>query len=139
DQADRLAGGSQVERTDVQISDLLGRKHGETASATNDTRNVLGIVEMRCNTRTVAQPDGLDHRVNIEQLAQIVCTGKARQVDRQGDRAGVQRRRRLLAQIMLKPVQHVAEQRALGLKIEAIEPVVVEKSAVDRRRPLEQW
>src|SRR5258706_13717425 len=40
---------------------------------------------------------------------------------------------------MTKPVQHIAEQRALGLKIEAVQRIVVEKSSADGCGRFEQW
>src|ERR1700733_3568581 len=49
DQADWLASRGLVQRTDVEILDLIGRKHRESTPSTDHAGQVFCVVEMRGN------------------------------------------------------------------------------------------
>src|SRR5258708_11687067 len=85
-QADRLARRGQIERTDVQIFDLVGRKHGEAAPSAHHAGQVFGIVEMRRNARAVPNPDRFEHRLDRHQGASVLRSRKTRKKYRQGYR-----------------------------------------------------
>ncbi len=57
DEADRLPGRREIDRADVEVRELVGRKQREAAVAGADAGDVLGDVVVRGNARAVADPD----------------------------------------------------------------------------------
>lgn len=111
---------------------------GETASARRDAGEILGVIEMRCDAGAVADPDGFQHRVAGNQAAGIIGHRKARQINGQGHRTGIQDGRALIAYSLTNAIEHLGEQSALGLEIEPIQFFVIREAAVDGRRCLKQ-
>lgn len=131
DQAHRLAGRREVERADVEISDLVRRKHRKSPPAGHYASEVIGVVEMRGNAGAVADPDGLQHRVGGDEAAGVIEGREARQINGQRHRTAIQHRCVASADPLTNAVQHLGQQGALGLEIKSIQCLVIEEAAVD--------
>ena len=140
DQADRLAGRREVDRTDIQVGQLLRREQREAAMAGRHAGDVVGQVVVRRDAAAIAQPDA-GQRLRRRRAAgrqrgqvQVVVRAKAGQavVDRR--RADVVAGRTLdLGE--LEQLLHQRRQRRVGpAEVHAGEVVVVEDAAVDLRR-----
>ena len=129
DQADRLACGREVERTDVKVLQLFGREQREAAAPRDDARDVIRQIVMGGDARAIAQPDAHE-RLAIPEC-EIVLGAKARQarVDRRGP--DIDRRRNLRLALARDFVEHGVQPDAHRLEIEAGEIVAVEEPAAD--------
>src|SRR5512139_1835094 len=61
DEAHRRAGRREIERTDVEVCDLLWREERESATAGDYAADVVPLVEMRWSGDGVAEPDAREH------------------------------------------------------------------------------
>ncbi len=138
DQAHRLARRGEIERTDVEIADLIGRKHGEAAPACRHAGEIFRVVKMRRDAGAIADPDGFQHRLGGNQAAGIVGGGKSRQINGQRHRTGIQSGCALVANSLTYTVKYIGEQGALGLEVKSVQAVVIEKATVDGAGRLEQ-
>ena len=62
DQAGRLPREREVQRTDVEVLELIGREERELASPGDDTGEVLRQVPVRRRPRAIAEPQRDQHR-----------------------------------------------------------------------------
>ena len=67
-QAHRRAGRREIERPDVEIRDLLGRKQREAPPTADHAADVVPLVEMRRRSNRVAEPDSRQNR-GVERLS----------------------------------------------------------------------
>jgi len=76
---DRLTGWRDIERTDIQIAQLIGREYGEAAASGGDAGQIVGQVKVGRNAGTVADPD-IDQRIAGTKNIEIVFGAKAGQI-----------------------------------------------------------
>src|SRR3546814_20149480 len=60
DHAHRLPRRGLVERAEIEVGDLFGRKQYEAADARHDDRDIVRLVEMSGDMRGIARPQPRD-------------------------------------------------------------------------------
>ena len=88
DHADRASRRRIVERTEIEIGELIGREERETAAPDRAASKIVGEVVVRCDPRPRADPDTLDQfaiaEIDVVRLVQAFEIGlyvDRRQID----------------------------------------------------------
>jgi len=131
-QAHRRAGGCEVQRTDIKVCYLLGRKQRETAAPRDHAADVVPFIDVGGSGDLIAQPDPGQY-VGIDD-AQAILLGKARQAI--ADERALSRNGRRLGELRIAQdlLGNGRERQAVAQKVESRHVLVVEKLAVDFRR-----
>ena len=128
-QAHRRAGRREVERPDVEIRDLLGRKKRESPAAAHHAADVVPLIEVRRGRDCGAEPDARQHgRVEHGEgiLARKSRHAVADQSALRGDRRST--RERTVAQHLLRDRR---DRQPIAQEVEAAHVFVVEDTAFD--------
>ncbi len=56
-EADGLIAGREIQRPDIKIRQLLGRKQGEAPMTDDDAGDVIGQIMMSSDARAIAEPE----------------------------------------------------------------------------------
>jgi len=105
---DRRAGGREIERSDVEIGDLLDREQGETTATADHHRQVVRGIEVRGRGHLIAHPQAWLHR--SRQACHCMCVGEGRQGFRdQGALQGQPRDRAVHPAVGGQPLQGLGD------------------------------
>ena len=137
DHADNLPAWRWLERSGIEVCDLLGREEGEAPLPDKATGDIVRHVIMRCCRRAIADPDADDWWIALEHRVvqgEIVRGPKARKIEVSIGRTDIIGRGIRIAEMRADTIQIVAELTPSALEIQAGHVLIVEIAPLDLGR-----